>query len=401
MQNIVIDKPYVPVPPYDSKVWPAMLRLYIPRFLRKRYGIEKIECMNANRLRESIAAGHGVMITPNHSRDEDPFVLNALTNEVGTPFYIVASWHLFMQNRLLTFLLRRAGAFSIYREGMDRAALNSSIGILESASRPLVIFPEGHVSRTNDHINALMEGTAMIARSAAKKRAKDTPPGKVAVHPVAIRYSFQCDASAAASKVLDEIEARLTWRPSKEMPIVDRIHRIGAGLLALKELDYLGHTQEGTIPQRIESLINAVLNPLEDEWVESRHDGDVTSRVKRLRTAILPDMVKGDIDEKERQRRWRQLADVYLAQQLFHYPPDYVNANASPARIIETIERFEEDLTDKVRVHRPIHAKVMVGTAIEVTPARESRGGSDPLMVEIESQLREMLGITPSKEVEK
>jgi hypothetical protein len=247
----------------------------------------------------------------------------------------------------------------------------------------------------------LMDGTAVIARSAAKKRAKDNLPGKVVVHPVAIRYKFLCDATKAAAEVLDEIEARLTWRPTKDLPVVERIHKIGAGLLALKELDYLGHTQEGTIPQRINSLINAILNPLEDEWEESRHDavgkasaGDVTTRVKRLRTAILPDMVKGDISESERQRRWRQLADVYLAQQLFHYPPDYVTDAASPARILETVERFEEDLTDKVRVHRPIHATVTVGMAIEVIPARESRAAPDPLMAEIETQLREMLCIS-------
>ncbi len=63
-------------------------------------------------------------------------------------------------------------------------------------------------------------------------------------------------------------------------------------------------------------------------------------------------------------------------------------------RILETVERFEEDLTDKIRIHGPITAKITVGQAIEVNPAREGRGGDDPLLTAIETQLRQMLGIT-------
>src|SRR3954462_7776556 len=105
----------------------------------------------------------------------------------------MASWHLFMQARLKRFLLQRAGAFSIYREGIDRAAINSAIEILENAERPLVIFPEGYIARTNDKLNDLMDGVSLIARSAAKKRAKLDPPKKVVVHPIALRYKFNGD----------------------------------------------------------------------------------------------------------------------------------------------------------------------------------------------------------------
>ncbi|MGD0540537.1 MAG: 1-acyl-sn-glycerol-3-phosphate acyltransferase, partial [Tepidisphaeraceae bacterium] len=193
MQNIVIDKPYVPVPPYRGRIWPKLLTLYLPRLLRKKYGIMRVDCVHAERLAESIAAGHGVLLTPNHCRDEDPFVLGPLSRAVHSPFFIMASWHLFMQDRFHAFLLRRGGGFSIYREGIDRAAVNTAVEILENARRPLVIFPEGIVSRANDRLNDLMEGTALIARSAAKKRAKLQPPKKVVVHPLAIRYRFQGD----------------------------------------------------------------------------------------------------------------------------------------------------------------------------------------------------------------
>jgi hypothetical protein len=39
-------------------------------------------------------------------------------------------------------------------------------------------------------------------------------------------------------------------------------------------------------------------------------------------------------------------------------------------------------------------ATITVGEAIEVNPAREGRGGDDPLLTQIEAQLKQMLGIT-------
>jgi 1-acyl-sn-glycerol-3-phosphate acyltransferase len=395
MQNIIIDKPYVPIPPYHGRLWPSILSRFAPRMLRKKYGVTKVDCVNTQRLVDSIRAGHGILLAPNHCRDEDPIVLQILSRAAGEPFFIMASWHVFMQRKTRGYLTQRSGAFSIYREGIDRAAIDSAVEILETAERPLVIFPEGLIARTNDHLNPLMDGAALIGRSAAKKRAKLEPPKKVVVHPIAIRYHFEGDINAAATEVLNEIESRLTWTPLKGMPLLDRIYKVGGALISLKELEYIGHPQTGEIHERLSKLIDAILSPMEDEWVASRHDGNCTARVKRLRSAILPDVVKGEIDEPERQRRWKHLADCYLAQQLWHYPPDYVKSNPTPDRILETIERFEEDLTDKIRLHSPITATVTVGEPIEVQTSRESRGGPDPLLQQIEQQLTEMLHLTP------
>jgi 1-acyl-sn-glycerol-3-phosphate acyltransferase len=400
MQKIVIDKPYVPVPPYRGRLWPWILSLYVPRLLRRKYGIVRVDCVNGRRLRESIAAGHGVLLAPNHCRDEDPLVLGQLSRAVGKPFFIMASWHVFMQDRVSAFLLNRAGAFSIYREGIDRVAVDTAIDILEKNERPMVMFPEGIIARTNDHLNPLMEGVALIARTAAKKRAKQEPPGKLVVHPVAIRYHFHGDIDAALTSILDEIEARLSWQPQKHLSRLDRIYKVGSALLTLKELEYTDHPQPGDIAQRLQNLIDLILNPLEEQWASGKHDGSVTARVKRLRSAILPEVIKGELDEAELARRWRQLADVYLAQQLWLYPPDYVRSNPSAERLLETVERFEEDLTDKVRVHGPMSATVTVGEAIEVSPQREARGSADPLLVKIEEQLRQMLGLDAPKHEE-
>jgi 1-acyl-sn-glycerol-3-phosphate acyltransferase len=387
MQPIIIDKPYRFVAPAPSAVCIRLIQAWLPRYLRTSHGVESWELLGTARLRASIAAGHGVLLTPNHCRPCDPMALGLVSRAVGRPFHIMASWHLFMQGGLQSWLLPRLGVFSVYREGMDREALKCAMRILAAAQRPLVLFPEGVVSRTNDRLNHLMEGTAFIARGAAKQRAGATPAGKVVVHPVAIRYFFGGDPAAALGPVLETIERRLSWRPRREQPLLDRIAHVGTALLTLKEIEYLGAPRPGELHQRLAALIDRLLTPLEGEWLKGKRDGDVVTRVKALRAAILPDMVSDEVSEAERARRWRQLEDTYLAQQLFFYPPEYFGPQPTPEQLLETVERFEEDLTDVARVHRPIHVAIEVGEAIEVSPTRERGAAADPLMIELRQRI--------------
>ncbi|MBI3987195.1 MAG: 1-acyl-sn-glycerol-3-phosphate acyltransferase [Lentisphaerae bacterium] len=391
MQAIVIDKPYRFVPPHHGSLWPNLMRACLPRYLKNSHGIESLESFGLDRLKASLAAGHGIMLAPNHCRPCDPMVLGLMTSAIPQPLYIMAARHLFMQGRLLPWLLPRLGVFSVYREGLDREALKCAIQILVDARRPLVIFPEGAISRTNDRLNHLLDGTVFIARSAAKQRKDLNPPGKVVIHPVAIRYFFRGDIARALTPVLEDIEKRLSWQPQKDKPLVHRIVKVGEALLTLKELEYAEKPRGGTLAQRVSALIDQLLAPLETEWLKGKHDGDVTARVKALRTAILPEMVAGDTTEEERARRWRQLAELYLAQQLFFYPADYFSAPPTPEQLLETVERFEEDLTDTVRIHRPIHAVLEVGESIEVSPVRERGIETDPVMTGIRRQLEAML----------
>jgi hypothetical protein len=254
-----------------------------------------------------------------------------------------------------------------------------------------VIFPEGVVSRHNDKLNHLMEGTALMARGAAKQRAAANPPGKVVVHPVAIRYFFDGEIANTALAVLRDIEHRLTWSPQDGEPLTDRIARIGIALLSLKEVQYFGAAQLGTIGERLQRLIDRLLAPLEAEWVKGRREKEIVARVKLLRTAIVPEMVSGRLSEAELQRRWRHLAAMYLAQQLSCYPPNYLAEEPTPERLLETIERFEEDLTDRPGVHPPMRAVIEVGEAIEVSPERTRGADGDPLMAAIREQLETML----------
>jgi 1-acyl-sn-glycerol-3-phosphate acyltransferase len=391
MLDVVSERPYRFVPPYHGRFWWWVLRPYLDHYLDHSWGITQVEMHGVERLRASLDAGHGILLAPNHSRPCDPLVLGVLSRDVSRPFFALGSWHLFMRGGWQAWLLNRIGAFSIYREGMDRAAMEAAIDILVSARRPLIIFPEGVISRANDRLNALLEGTAFIARTAAKRRAKADPPGQIVVHPVAMRYRFQGDVPSAIAPALEEIERRLTWQPQAHLPPRERVMKAGSALLSLKEVEYFGRAQPGTISERINRLIDHILEPIETEWLAGERESRVLARVKRLRTAILPDLVKGELSEEEKDRRWRQLTDCNLAQQLSWYPPDYLASRPTPDRLLETVERFEEDLMDRVRTYRPMSVRIDVGEALVVSPERDRTSATDPVLAHIERELTALL----------
>lgn len=393
--TVVSEKQYEFVPPRESRFWPWFLGFFLKSYLRKTHGIESTKIAGIEKLVSSLRAGHGILIVPNHCNPADPMSLGLLSRAVGSNINIMASAHLFLQSRLMTWLLPRIGGFSVYREGIDRESLKTAVSILTRASRPLVIFAEGVITRTNDRLITLQDGVAFIARLAAKQRAENKPAGKVVIHPLAIRYTFGGDVEASLSPVLDQIEGRLTWQPQRGLSVRQRVAKLGLALLALKELEYLGAAQLGTIDQRLTRLLDQVLDPLDQEWLKGRSEGTVVQRVKSLRKAILPGLIAGEVTEAERERRWRQLYDLEVAQQIYHFPPDYLGPDPSPMRLIETVQRYEEALGNpNPVVHRPLHQKFIIGDAIEVSHARDKRAATDPLMDQLRASLVEMLGIS-------
>jgi 1-acyl-sn-glycerol-3-phosphate acyltransferase len=392
MQQVVFDEPYKFVPPVYSPWWPRILRYYLPRYIRKAHGVHSLEYRNVERFRELRSRGHSIVLAPNHSRMADPLVLGMLALEADCYLFAMASWHLFKQSRFQTFMIRRMGAFSLFREGNDRQAIDTAINILVDRKRPLIIFPEGALTRHNDLIEEMMEGPSFIARQAAKRLKKHDRPGEVIILPVAIRYAFQGDLNTALAPVLDEFEQRFAWQPQKHLSLVERIDKIGQALLALKEVEFLGSPRSGNPYERAERLVEQLLTRLESDWHIKDTSGSVIARVKRLRTVIHGDMMARQLTPEERESRWRDLAACYYAQQMSHYPRDYILREKNlPERVVETVERFEEDFTDRMRVHEPFHCVIQVGEPIPVGTQRVRDPIEDPIMAEVRRQLQSMI----------
>jgi 1-acyl-sn-glycerol-3-phosphate acyltransferase len=389
MQNLIVPQPYEFVPPRFNPLIYGTLKPLLPLLLRKAYGVTSISYSGQEKLRQSLQAGHGILLAPNHSRPADPFVIAELGNACRRPVNIMSTWHIFMENRLQRYMLQRVGIFSVHRESVDRKALRCAEDILVAARHPLVMFPEAIVSRTNDHMNAFLRGSALVSRRAALRR-RAVNDGQVVIHPIFIRYTFGGDVEARTSPVLAEVETRLGWQPQKHVPLRERILKSGQALLASKEIEYLGSAGSGPLSERVRQLKEVVLQPVERKWISKIRHPDTMARVKAVRMRIFPRLLENSLAQAERDELWRDIADLYFVQQLHCYPENYL-ATPDNERLLEIVEHYEEDLTDKVRPHFPLHAEVHVGDALPVPAERNIYPHGDPLMASLRARMEGLM----------
>ncbi|MCA9240481.1 MAG: hypothetical protein KDA37_09790, partial [Planctomycetales bacterium] len=191
---------------------------------------------------------------------------------------------------------------------------------------------------------------------------------------------------------IEAFEHRFSWQPQRHLRLTQRLGRLGEALLALKETEYLGHPREGDAHERADRLVEEVLAQLEEKWGTVGKEKGLVSRVKALRTVILPDIIDKKVSPAEYDDRWRDLAKGYYLQQIAHYPRGYIGGgNDLPERLMETIERMTEDFTDETHYHGPLHCVIQVGDAIEVGAKRDRSAERDPIMIETARQIQGML----------
>jgi len=149
-----------------------------------------------------------------------------------------------------------------------------------------------------------LDGVSFVARSAARRRAKQVgqkqadessarprTPGergysstRVVIIPVAVKYLCKADIDPWAGKQLGQFEERLGWSRRDDIPILPRTVRLAEGLLSLREVEYLGHTRSGSLPQRRDYLMQQMLIQTEQELGILDSGDDVRARLVAIRT---------------------------------------------------------------------------------------------------------------------
>ncbi|MEM1225277.1 MAG: 1-acyl-sn-glycerol-3-phosphate acyltransferase [Planctomycetota bacterium] len=399
--TVILSRPYEFVDAHRSDWWPWLiqrLRL-IDWHLRRRESVMDYELRHADRLSQSLAAGHGILLAPNHCRYADPIVLGWLARHVNTHLFAMASWHLFNKNAFERFALRRMGAFSILREANDRQSLETAINALADANRPLAIFPEGTTNRTNDALKPLLDGVTFIARAAARRRAKANG-GKLVMHPVGIKYVCAGDARQWAHEQLSDLESALCFRRNRNRSAEDlmrRLARVAEAFLALKEIEYTGTSSAGPLPQRRDALISSLLDDCEARAsVTADHDEGVRDRVRKIRAAVHKQYFDREPSERKIEEATEIAQQADLAQFLLSFPDEYmIPGQVTDTQVVETIQRIQEVVYGKARDTMPLKVIMDVDDAIVVPPEKAPRnppGGRDPLLCQLDQRLRTMVG---------
>ena len=351
-----------------------------------------MEVRGREHIRQAMARQQGVLITPNHCGHADCYAFYDAADQVGSLFYFMIAWQVFIRgSRLKRLILRHHGCFSVDREGTDMRAFRRAVEILKSAPHPLVVFPEGEVYHLNDRITPFREGPAAMALLAARK---GTRP--IVCVPCAIKYHYVEDPTPELLELMDELERAILWRPRPDLPLPQRIYHYAEGLLALKEIEFLGQTGSGPLPERIATFVGAILDRLDKRYGIDSTGSTVPERVKTLRQKAIEKLEGLSALDPGRQGCGRDLDDLFMVVQAFSYPGNYVSEGPSIERIAETLDKFEEDVLgfETARIRGARKATVTFGEPIPVEPGRDKRTNSPTLTRLLEERVQTLLDST-------
>ena len=349
----------------------------------------EVETRGLEHVREAVGKGHGVLITPNHSSHADGFALYEAADQLGFPFYVMAAWQVFhCGGWLKQLVLRHHGCFSVDREGTDMKALRKAREILESEPYPLVIFPEGEVYHINDRITPFREGPAAIALLAARKGSRP-----IVCVPCGMTFRYIDDPTPQLTELMGEMEQALLWRPRPDLTLEQRIYHLAEGLLALKEIEFLGSTCSGRVPERIAHLTEFILGQIEARRGIDPSGATIPERVKALRRQAIKQLEELPDDDPARRQVEDDLDDLFLVVQAFSYPGDYVAEQPSIERIAETLDKFEEDVlpAETATIRGSRRATVTFGEPIPVVAERGKKTSPAALTELLEQAVQALL----------
>ncbi len=389
-------KPYVFRPPkYSPFLGPVVRRLSGIFFLRRKFRIRNIMTEGVDRVAALARDGHSILVGPNHADHADPHVLLRIGNRVRLRFHFMAAREGFEGKWLYRFLMQRCGAFSVDREGADIAAFKTAVKILREARYPLVVFPEGEIYHHHERLDPLNEGVATMVLRASGKVKDDRDAYLV---PTAMRYAYDDSAANTFAKRLDALEERITWKPRSDMEVVDRIYRLGGGLLAIKEVEILNQTQQADLVDRISNLRNKLVEMIEAKHLQEQGAGSIPERIKAMRGRIRQLLTdpEAKVSPEQEKKLYDDLDILFTVAQLYSYPGLYLREDPSVHRIAETILKLEEDVLGEAVYDTPRDVTVRFGEPIDVKTFLKDRSlnaktGVGPLTAVLSAEIKSML----------
>jgi acyltransferase-like protein len=378
-------EPYRFIPPCRGNLWCRIAKRFLPGHVARSMRIAQWQFQGGEHLLQSVRDGAGIVLASNHCRWADGVVLGRLGIELDLFFYYMVSYHIFKQSRLTGWWINRLGCYSVWREGTDREAIRATAQVLATAERPVVIFPEGTWYRQNDRLGPLQDGLPLMFRLAAKH--SDRP---LRIHPVAIKYWNLDDPRPVLARRLARLEEYIGWQPQRELELVHRIEKIGSALVAIKEIEYLGHPQSGPLEERLAELVRILVAGQEKYHLGRDFDGHIMDRIRRLRQKLARRLVEGHEDAAEVERARQDLDTLLLCENLNAQSLDYLRELPGPERLSETVQRIEETVYDgNEESVGDLGVVVEVGPALDVRSyADTGRSGPDPLMRDLSGALQ-------------
>ncbi len=396
MRRLRNDLPYTFRPP-QPKAWlrPAALWINQHVHLSRKYRVTTLHDEGFQHVAELCAAGHSVLLAPNHSDHSDPHVLLEVAARHSLRPSFMGAREIFEVSPIAAWALQSIGVFSVDRDGPDLSAIKTAISLLEEGGDPLVMFPEGEIYHHHRRLDPLNEGVASILIKAAAR----LPAGRSAfLVPVAMRFFHDPSAAATFRDRLSRLEDRIGWIPRPAMDVDSRIQRLATGVLALKETEYLGSAGSGGIQDRLSQLCENLLAEVESRYPRDARAATPPERVRALRYRIRRRLLDAENPAPPAARSilLDDLDRVFTALQAHSYIGDYLTENPDTDRRAEMIMKLEEDLLGFPTYPVDRRAHIVAGDPVHVsnllaTGTLPAKGGSIALTETLESHLSTLL----------
>jgi hypothetical protein len=253
------------------------------------------------------------------------------------------------------------------------SAIKAALACVRDGRWPLVLFPEGEIWHHHERLDDLNDGVAAIALRAASGLPESR---RCYIVPVVLRYRHDPAVAATFGDRLARLEQRVWWKPRPDLPVVDRIRRLGSGLVAIKEQEHLGRNLPGDLPTRIAGLQAELVQRVEQRMGETAGK-NMATRIRHLRKRIrqrLRDPAQAD-GGPDRAALYELLDVLFLAVQLYSYPVPYIGVKPTVDRVAETLFKLEEDVLGGGVYPAARQAAVNFGTPIEVAEFATGHGG--------------------------
>jgi hypothetical protein len=213
-----------------------------------------------------------------------------------------------------------------------------------------------------------------------------------------MRFAYVEDPTPQLEELMGRLEQALLWRPRPDLTLPQRIYHLAEGVLALKEIEFLGETRRGRVPERIAHFIEFIVGQMEARYGFDPSGLTVPERVKALRRETIEKFESLPDGDPERVRFQEDLDDLFLVVQAFSYPGDYVAQQPSIERIAETLDKFEEDVlgVQPATIRGSRKATVTFGEPIPVVAERGKKMSAAGLTRTLEERVQGLLDQGPS-----
>ena len=338
-----------------AKPWPWLTAFggQLSRLLLRRHTVLDIRPADLTLLRD---LPPGCLITPNHAHYSDPQVIFELARRAGRRLVYMTTREAFDKwGGLAGWFLQRLGAFSVNRGGTNEEARQFARAILVAGAYDLAMFPEGEIYLLNDLVMPLKPGVARLALEAASELPRQGRSRPVFILPVAIKYQFAEDVTAALEAITSRLEGQVLGGP-RSGPLYPRIVALGTQLLCRAEQRYGVRPDPGlALYERVRCLRRSLLERLERKHLGQVQDGFDFDRARKLMiriqglllgktvapgyygvaTASPDDPLATDLDA------------ATLCARSVAFQDDYLAEHPTPERMAETLTKLEREVLGK------------------------------------------------------